>query len=432
MVYQCFLILFTVGITMTAISATSLLTSVSRTLKNQNKLSYYDYKAIEYFAETLILHDSLELLIGVEPHTEYIDEFDWLCKKIHEETDFKVNYIRGETRTKTYLTEAVNKQYNLICEDIYGYPLRITTTELVTKHEKKSRFEDDLLERIEGFLISDSSNLGSLANDIYTLFTTNANSSTFNYFFRSHLIQAIGEVNNQTPILVNQCLVAGLFHRQITESKYSGNLTFTIYNLVNRLFISQCNQLNKLPTNYPNYSILMADVLSIIETRDEFLKAVFKIREELKSFRETYKGIDAAFVNPNEKLAKKSKQRDKLNEYVNDLWIPIMQSLGNGKIGSITRKALADAGGKFGFSANEKGLTLSASGIATVVVSFLTEVSKNEKLYIPNRGLLDAIKKAIDLEDAKKKLDEILPIKDFNQKQFQILDKLLIKENDNE
>jgi hypothetical protein len=53
-------------------------------------------------------------------------------------------------------------------------------------------------------------------------------------------------------------------------------------------------------------------------------------------------------------------------------------------------------------------------------------------LYPPNRGLLDAVKKAVELEDIKRKFDEILPVKNFNQKQFQILDRLLVEENDNE
>jgi hypothetical protein len=417
---------------MSAIAGTSLLTSVSRVLTKQNKLSYYEYKALDYFAETLVLHDSLELLIGVEPNTRYIDEFDWLYRKIHEETDFKINYIRGKTRTTAYLTEEVNEHYNLICEDIYGYSLEIPTEELIAKQEKKSRFEDDLLERMEESLIKDSSNLKTLANEIYNLFTTNANTSTFNYFFRSHLIQAIAEVKNQTPILVNQCLLASLFHYNLTESKHRGNLTFTIYDLVNKLFITQWNQLNKRSNSYPNYSLLMINAVSKTKNRSEILNAIFEIREEFKDFRKTYKSINTALINPNEKLAKKSQQSDKLNSYINDLWIPTMQSLGNGKIGSIALKALTDAGGKFGFNANEEGLTLSASGIATAAVTFLTEINKNDKLYPPNKGLLDAIKVAVNLEDIKRNFDEMLPVKNFNQKQFQILDNLLVKENDNE
>lgn len=417
---------------MTAIAGTSLLTSVSRTLTKQNKLSYYEYKALDYFAEVLILHDSLELLIGVEPNSQYVDEFDWLYRKIHDKTDFKITYISGKIRTTAHLTEEVNKQYNLICEDIYGYSLEIPTNELINKQEKKSRFEDDLLERIEESLINDSSNLKTLANDVYNLFTTNANTSTFNYFFRSHLIQAIAEINNWTPILVNQCLIADLFHHNLTESKHKGNLTFTIYDLVNKLFINQFNQLNKRPTNYPNYSLLMVNVISKSTSRGELLDAISKIREEFRDFRKTYTSINADLTNPNEKLAKKSQQSDKLNSYINDLWIPTMESLGNGKIGSIARKALTDAGGKFGFNANEEGLTVSASGIATAFVTFLTEIDKNDKLYPPNRGLLDAVKKAVELEDIKRKFDEILPVKNFNQKQFQILDRLLVKENDNE
>lgn len=417
---------------MTAVSGTSLLTSVFRTLTKQNKLSYYEYKALDHFAETLILHDSLELLIGVEPTTQYIDEFDWLVKKVHEETDFKINYIRGETRTKTYLTEEVRTRYNLVCEDIYGYSLEISTDELVTKQEKKLRFEDDLLERIEELLVADSSNVKTLANDIYNLFITNANTSTFNYFFRSHLIQAIAEVKNWTPVLVNQCLVAGLFHRSLTENKHLGNLTFTIYDLVNKLFVSQGSQLNKLPTNYPNYSVLMVNAVSRAENRDKLLDAIFEIRKELKDYRETYKSIDAALMNPNEKLTDKANQKAKLDSYINDLWIPMMQSLGHGEIGSVARKALADAGGKFGFNANAQGLTLSASGIATAAITFLTEINKNDRLYFPNRGLLNAVKKAVDSEDVKKKFDQILPVKNFNQKRFQILDTLLVKDSNNE
>ena len=221
---------------MTAIAGTSLLYSVSKTLQQTTPISYYQFKAIEAFLEVLVLHNELHLFVGEETDKNYLQTFDWLIREIHEQTDdFKVTLITS----KDYIEASTMQQFNSICQEIYNYPLGITSAQLFTKKSKTNRVEDDLSEIVTN-VSAEKFDSKEFSKRIYETYSKNTTTSTFQYLFRGHFFQAIAETLNLTPIFVNHRLIADILHKSSRQNNRMGSLAFSIYKMVNNLFLGFC------------------------------------------------------------------------------------------------------------------------------------------------------------------------------------------------
>lgn len=423
---------------MVAVAGTSLLYSVSKTLKQDTPIPYYQFKSLESFLEVLVLHDELHLFVGAENDKSYLNNFEWLITDIHQNTDFKVSLITS----KEYLDSTKVEKFNEICEEIYNYPLGITSNQLFTKQSKNNRIEDDLSEIVTNVSAKEFDSK-EFSKRIYETYSRNSTTTTFQYLFRGHLFQAIAETNNLTPIFVNHRIIADILQKTSRNDNKVGTIAYSIYKMVNNLFLGFCKNLDKTKQTYPFTSILIMDLICRSDNRADLLKNIYSIRNDYKNFRDEYKTIEKTLNDKNESLQNKAKAQNKFERYVQEVWLPTMNSLNQSQ--SIVLKQLKKSLGKFNIGESkletkskyndEKGAlsesegktSINVTGLLVEVGSLLTRMGKDAYLMTSNRPLLNSIKTALETSEIESKLKKILPVKDFANTKFQEIDKILLQ-----
>lgn len=423
---------------MVAIAGTSLIYSVSRTLQQDTPIPYYQFKALEAFLEVLVLHDELHLFVGTENDTKYLETFEWLITDIHENTDFKVSLINS----KDYIDSTTKQKFDEICEEIYNHPLGITSNQLFTKQSKNNRVEDDLSEIVTNVSAKEF-NSKEFSKRIYETYSRNSTTATFQYLFRGHLFQAIAETINVTPVFVNHRMIADILQKTARNDNRVGTIAYSIYKMVNNLFLGFCKNLDKTKQTYPFTSILMIDLICRSDNRTDLLKNIYAIRNDYKSFRNEYGTIEKTLNNKNASLQSKAKAKDKFEKYVQEVWLPTMNSLNQSQ--SIVKKQLKKSLGKFnigesklettskyddekGSSSESEGKTsINLTGLGVEVISLITRMGKDAYLMATNKPLLNSVKIALETSQVENKFMSILPVKDFANTKFQEIDKILLQ-----
>jgi hypothetical protein len=423
---------------MTAIAGTSLFYSASKTLQQNTPISYYQFKAIEAFLEVLVLHNELHLFVGEENDKNYLQTFEWLIREIHEHTDFKITLITS----KNYIESTMIQKFETICQEIYQTPLGITSTQLFTKKAKNNRVEDDLSEIVTNVFAKEFDSK-KFSQKIYETFSKNSTTATFQYLFRGHFFQAVSEILNITPVFVNHRLIANILHKSSRQNNRVGTLAFSIYKMVNNLFLEFCRNLGWNNQSYPFTSILMMDLICHSDERQDFLKTIYSMRNDYKAFRDEYKEIERILDNQDESLQQKAAAKSKFERYIQEVWLPIMSSLNQSQ--SIVKRQLKKSLGKFnigdsklettakynnetGVSSESEGKSsINLTGLGVEVVSLFARIGKDTYLMKPNRPLLNSIKGVIENIEIKKKFLAILPVKDFANTKFQEIDKILLQ-----
>ena len=423
---------------MTVIAGTSLVYSVSKTLQQDISLPYYQFKALEAFVEVIVLHDELHIFRGEENDTNYLKTFEWLINNVRENTDFKILSIES----KDYIDSTILRKFDEICQEIYIHPLGITLNQLFTKQSKNNRVEDDLSEIVTN-LSAKEFNSKEFSKRIYDTYSRNSTTSTFQYLFRGHLFQAIAENKNLTPVFVNHRIIADILQKVSRNDNRVGTLAYSIYKMVNSLFLGFCKNLDRSEQTYPFTSILMTDLICRSDNRKDLLKNIYSIRSDYKSFRDEYKTIEQTLNGKSESLQNKAKAKDKFEKYVQEVWLPTMNSLSQSQ--SIVRKQLKKTLGKFnvgesklettskydneiGNSSESEGKTsINLTGLGVEVISLIARMGKDAYLMTSNRPLLNSIKKALETPEIGSKLVSFLPIKDFANTKFQEIDKILLQ-----
>jgi hypothetical protein len=428
----------------TAIVGESLFFEAARVLNGANPISYYQYKAVESLLEVLAFHDSVVLLVGEETDKTYLDYFDSLITTIHEQTDFRVDLVLPRER-EHWITSSVMARFDEISRELYHHSLGTTSNDLFTK-QRKDRTSEDMAEHLEQLFIRDYPSFvpGRFGEDVYELSVQNANSSELLYFFRAHLIQALSEANELTPMYENQRLIAGIFHFKGRATNRIGTLPYAIYKMANSLFIKSCAELSPdSKIDYPRTSIGMHAVTGTAATRGSFLTSAFKLREELKDFRKSYADAEEVLVDPNRSLSDKTKVRSQLENSVDVVWIPLITSFGHSYTSSNVKKLARGVFGKYGVgvgevtvehsdkagpSEGESTATFSTSlvGLAAAITTTLVDIRKDSRLRKPNQSLVDVLLKVVEMEGTKQKLSGLLPVRDFSYKTPQLIDSLMV------
>lgn len=420
-----------------AIVGESLFFEAARVLNGTSAVSYYQYRAVESLLEVLLFHESVFLLVGEETDEEFLAKFDWLISKIHEDTDFKIDLIRKEHRTR-WITSAVMQRFDEICREVYGHSIGIRSTDLFSK-QRKDRTSEDMSEHLEQLFVRDYPNFKAdrLAESVYDLLFTNANSSELLYFLRAHLIQALAEINELTPIYENQRLISELLQRSKRVINRVGNLPFEIYKTANSLFIKTCNEL--VPArrlDYPRLSIGMLAALNSATARNQFLSSIFGLRQQLADFRKYYSEAEETVMNPNKSLSEKSDVRIQLEKSQNLVWGPIMSTLGHRYTTNKIVKIGKGLFGKYGVGDirlqhsdkakhdDESSATYSTSliGVAAALGTTLADVWEDTKLIKPNKSLVDILLSVVQMSDSQQKITTLFPVRGFGYKAPQLID----------
>ena len=423
---------------MTAIAGTSLFYSASKSLQQNKSVSYYEFKALEALIEVLVLHDELHLFVGEETDKNYLKTFEWLISEIHANTDFKITLITS----KQYLNSEMIQKFNSICQEIYQIPLGITSNQLFTKKAKTNRVEDDLSEIVTNVSAGefDSKKFSQI---IYETYSKNSTTATFQYLFRGHFFQAVAETLNLTPIFVNHRIIANILHKSSRQNNRVGSLAYSIYRMVNNLFLEFSKNLGCNNQSYPFTSILMMNLICQSTVRENLLQTTYSMRNDYKNFRNEYKEIEITLNNLDESLQAKAKAKSRFERYIQEVWLPTMNSLNQNQ--GIVKKQLKKSLGKFnigdsklettidydrekGVSSDSEGKSsINLTGLGVEVVSLIARIGKDAYLMKPNKPLLDSIKNVIETTEIEKKFLAILPVKDFTNTKFQEIDKILLQ-----
>ena len=301
---------------MAAIAGESLFYEVSRILSENRRVSYYQYRALASFVEMIVLHDRVTLFIGNETDKAYAEAFDWLINTVHKESDFNIELLSPKNREE-YITPEGLKLFESICTELYRYPLGITSDELFTKHSK-DRTAEDMAERIERMFCQRYPEFDNkkFAEEAYNVWLSNANSSELLYFFRAHLFQAIAEIKNLTPVFENQKLIAAALQQRSRPDSRVGTLPYTIYKMVEGLFVQTWKLLPKGSPENPRPSLFIYALIGAINRREELLDAILKLRKEFRDFRRSYKNIEGVWTNSNVSLFDRSEANQQLEDSV--------------------------------------------------------------------------------------------------------------------
>lgn len=423
---------------MGAITGESLFYDVSRILGDNQRVSYYQYRALSSFTELVVLHDNVALLVGDETDNSFVRAFDWLINALHEKSDFKVDFVTPKNRNE-YITLPGLKQFDLICREIYPYPLGITSDQLFIK-QPKNRIAEDMSDRIERMFCEKYPEFNGkrFAESLYSLWLSNANSPELMYFFRAHLLQGIAEVRSLTPIFENQKLIAAVLHHKNRIHNKVGTLPYTIYKMVDSLFTTACQLLHDGKSLYPRPSLFICALIRSVNKREELLDAIIKLRTELRDFRSSYKELEEKWDNDNASLLDRAEVSHQVEESVNKVWIPTIKSLGRNHASSAVSSVVKKVFGKYGIGdvtlERESKLnstqdsftytTPSLIGVGAALAQTISEVHKDAKLARPNKTLLEVINNVVRLTDLKDKLAAVLPVYNFEYRTYKLLDSL--------
>lgn len=426
---------------MTVIVSESLFYEVARVISSSKPISYYQYQGLNSFIETIVLHDKAFLFSGEDSTSDFLSNVDKLVERV-ENNSFSVHKISSKNRHH-YIKQEDIRLFETFCKQIYKYSLGISSDDLFKK-QGKDRTAEDMSERIEdSFFRNFNKETGNnFDEEIYQIWLDNANSSELFYFFRAHLFQAIAERRSWTPIFDNQRLLASILHKQKDNTVNIGTQLFTIYSIINSLFVKTCESLVRNQNNeYPKTSILMRYVISHIKKREDILSVVFDLRNKLKNFREHYKEIERVLNDPEENLQQKARYKTLLQTYIEKIWIPtltsfdynepyIMRNIGKTfieKLGVGEFKFInATKGNDSSSSINYASPTVSAAATSTIVKMF-SDVYYDSKLYKPNKELLDVVRMVIHANRTHNLFKLHLDIKDFNYRKYRLIDSNLYK-----
>jgi hypothetical protein len=327
-----------------------------------------------------------------------------------------------------------------ICKEIYSHSLGVTSDDLFEKH-RKDRTSEDMSERIEQLFVSDCPkfNCKTFSDGIFEIFKTNANASELLYFFRAHLFQAIAELQNLTPFYENERLIAAIVQQQCRQDNRVGALPYTIYKMVNNLFIKANDFLPESKTAYPKVSILMSAIVEKTSTRGELLGSIVLLREELKEFRRSYYNAEETLCDTNKSLYERSEVQRSLEESAQQIWMPVIASLGRSYSSNKIGKIFKGVFGKYGIgelklqhedraNTSENKVTYSTPsfiGLVTALAQTASEVHKDTKLAKPNKQLLDLTLRVAKLTETKRKLITLLPVRNFEYRLPMLVDSLL-------
>ncbi|MDQ3816061.1 MAG: hypothetical protein M3362_00025 [Acidobacteriota bacterium] len=424
---------------MNAIVGESIFFDVSRIITRRNQISFYQYKALESFIEILTLHNHVALFLGDETDTAFINSFEWLIDAVHEKTDCAIELVTAKRR-RQYISSETMSLFEGICREIYSHPLGITSDELFKKH-RKDRTSEDMSERIEQLFVRDCPkfNCKTFSNGIFEILKTNATASELLYFFRAHLFQAIAELQNLTPFYENERLIAAIIQQRCRQNNRVGALPYAIYRMVNNLFIQTNDLLPESKTAYPKASILMSAIVEKASNRGELFDSIVLLREELKEFRRSYYDAEETLFDEDKSLYERSEVKRLLEESAQQIWMPVIASLGSGYSSNKIGKILKGVFGKYGIgelklqhedraNTSESKVTYSTPsfiGIVTALAQTASEVYKDSKLAKPNKQLLDLILRVAKLTETKRKLTALLPVRNFECRLPMLVDSLL-------
>ena len=96
---------------------------------------------------------------------------------------------------ESYVNNHVIHRFETICKEIYLGKLGVVTDQLLKKHPK-DRTAEDMSERVEQLFCENypTKDDRRFVNELLRIWSRNADSSELSYFFRAHLLQALGEV----------------------------------------------------------------------------------------------------------------------------------------------------------------------------------------------------------------------------------------------
>lgn len=327
----------------------SLLYEASRVMREEHRLSYYQYRALCSFAEMLVLHDKALVVAGVERDADFLEAVSWLKREIETTSDYVVQLIGSADRDE-YVDKQVIQLFEAICKEIYQQPLSLVTAELLEK-QRKDRTSEDMSERVEHLFSENypTQQDRRFVDELLRVWSRNATSSELHYFFRAHLFQAIAENADGTSLFENQRLIADILHQIYRKSNKSGTLGYGIYSLVDGLFRRVCETLPHDKSEYPRASLLVSDLVARLEDRSGLLSGLLSLRDEFKPFREHYRITETALLNQDTSLFERSEIQAQLQETVTKVWVPTISSLGRGYSSGNIRKFLKNVFGKYGF-----------------------------------------------------------------------------------
>lgn len=424
---------------MDAIVGESIFFDVSRIITRRDQLSFYQYKALEAFIEILTMHNQIALFLGDEPDTAFINSFEWLIDAVHEKTDCTIDVVTAKRRGQ-YITSETMSLFEGICKEIYSHSLGVTSDDLFKKH-RKDRTSEDMSERIEELFVRDYPKLSckTFSNGMSEILKNNANASELLYFFRAHLFQAIAELQTLTPFYENERLIAAIVQQWCRQDNRVGTLPYAIYKMVNNLFIKANDFLPESRTNYPKVSILMSAMVEKAPTRSELFDSIVSLRKELKEFRRSYYNAEETLCDTNKSLYERAEVQRSLEESAQQIWMPVIASLGRSYSSNKIGKIFKGVFGKYGIGemklqhedradASESKATYSTPsliGITTALAQTASEVYKDAKLAKPNKQLLDLTLRVAKLTEIKRKLTALLPVRGFEYRLPTLVDSLL-------
>ena len=430
---------------MTAVIGESLLYEASRVLKHDHRLSYYQYRALCSFVEMVVLHDRAIVISGTEEDDSFLEVINWLMSEVSRVSDYSFELVKFSNRS-TYLENRVVQRFESLCKEIYFAPLGLITDRLLEKRAK-DRTAEDMSETIEQLFSENypTSENRRFVEELLRILSSNANSSELLYFFRAHLMQALAETTDATCLFENQRLIAEILHETYAKENKTGTLAFTIYNLVNGLFLRVCDALPHDKDQYPLRSLLISDVVARSEDRKALLLTTLQVRQEFTPFREYYKQAESTLHDEHTSIFERAEIQARLNEMINKVWIPVISSFGRrysaNKIGNFFKDILARYGiGDLTIEHSEQVTTSretestdslsyelpSVGGLTSAVVKTAYSEYQEAKLYKPNRPLLDCLNRVVRSTESVSRSETELPVADFRYKINQLLDRAVL------
>jgi hypothetical protein len=179
-----------------------------------------------------------------------------------------------------------------------------------------------------------------------------------------------------------------------------------------------------------------------VSSRDGILNSILALRNELKEYRQSYRKDEEVLKSEDTSLSERSEIQQSLMLSANEIWIPIISSLGRNYTINKVKKVAKGLFGKYGigelkYEHSEKSgkvedvtkySTSSLIGIGTATIQTLYEVHKDSKLLKHNKPLLDILLRVTKMTGINQKLSMLLPVRDFGYRTPRLIDSLLVEE----
>lgn len=414
---------------MTAIICESLIYSVSKVLQEEVPLTYYQYRDLSSFIELITLHDEVLLLLGDFHDDKFYQAYEWLIDHLKSTTDIKFKKIDSSNRVD-FLTSKVVNQFNQIVNEIYQHDFGITIDELLKKSDADRSFKEDITPFENVFKKAFKGNkIKHFANFIFESWDSNQYLSFIRYLFRTHLLKALSEIFNLTPVYENSRLLTLLLQNKCYKSPHMGSMPHKIYETVNTIFV---NSLAKLPNKsiYPKIPILLRYIITKTKYRESLLDEVIKLRNTFRNFRKEYNVLENVINNSDENVATRTKSINKLEDSLQKILIPTILSFGKTYSASVYKQFFNSLFGKYNvgdiqyklkFNENSdvsESLNLSSPSLTKLGIDFLKtlyETHRDSELFKLNEPLLEVTKIVIESKGIQSRANQIMPLKDYNE-----------------